>query len=324
MATSHQATQKSTAAPAKTVAAKKAAPGATAAAAKTAVAVREERAMVSAAATDATMFEADAGQGMEGATAESFAIPFLSVLQSNSPQVDEASGSAIEGARAGMLYENVTGRMISGKPDAGAKFVPCAYRRVFLRWGPRGGENAGFKGELTPEAVADLRAKGKIVDLDGRLYFPDDDGNIKRAKDGTVLCDRVADTRNHYILLLDEETGSWQQALLSLASTQIKKSKTLMAALASVKLQGAAGMYTPPTFASIVHATTLPESNDKGNWFGLRMEVVGRVDRADLYAAAKAFRDSVVKGQVEVKYEEQAEGGPGRASAGEGDEGGAF
>ncbi len=72
---------------------------------------------------------------------------------------------------------------------------------------------------------------------------------------------------------------------------------------------------TPPTFANIVHATTIPESNDKGNWFGLRMELVGRVDRADLYAAAKAFRDSVVKGQVEVKYEEQE---PAAAAAGGG------
>lgn len=288
---------------------------------KAEVVVREDAAL---AIADPAMFEADAGQGMEGATAESFAIPFLSVLQSNSPQVDEASGTAIEGARAGMLFENVTGRMISGKPDAGARFVPCAYRRVFLRWGPRGGDNAGFKGELTPEQVATMRAKGEIVDVDGRLYFPDEDGNIKRAKDGTVQCDRLSDTRNHYVLLINEEDGSWQQALLSLTSTQIKKSKTLMAALASVKIKGASGLFTPPTFANVVHATTMAESNDKGNWFGLRMELVGRVDRPDLYAAAKAFRDSVVKGQVEVKYEEAGDPAPGRSAGGEGGTGTPF
>lgn len=261
-------------------------------------------------------FEGDAGQGMEGATQESFAIPFLGVLQSNSPQVDEASGQAIEGARAGMFYENVTGRLVSGKADAGVRFVPCAYRRVFLRWGPRGGEGAGFKGEMTPELVAELRQQGKIVDVDGRLYFPDETGNIRRKPDGTVMCDRVSDTRNHYILVLSED-GAWQQALLSLTSTQIKKSKNLMAALASVKVRGSAGLYTPPTFANIVHATTLPESNDKGNWFGLRMEIVGRVERADLYAAAKAFRDSVVGGTVEVKYAEE-DAGDGATGAGAG------
>ena len=59
---------------------------------------------------DMSMFAEDAGAGMEGATAESFAIPFLGVLQKGSPQVDEASGVAIEGAKAGMLFENEIGR----------------------------------------------------------------------------------------------------------------------------------------------------------------------------------------------------------------------
>lgn len=306
MAKSPQATQNATS----KVAAAKTAP-----AAKTAVAVRPAAAV----STDVKLpFEADAGQGMEGATAESFAIPFLSVLQSNSPQVDEASGAALEGARAGMFYENVTGKLISGKADAGVLVVPCAYRRVFLRWGPRGGENAGFKGELTPEEVAGMRQAGKIVEVDGRLYFPEDDGTIRRAKDGTVQCDRVSDTRNHYILLLDEEDGSWQQALLSLTSTQIKKSKTLMAALASVKMKGASGLFTPPTYANVVRCNTIAESNDKGNWFGIRMEITGSVDREEVYKAAKAFRDSVVKGQVEVKYEEPA---VGEAASGDGSPG---
>ena len=306
MAKSPQATQKAT--PQAAAASKPAAP-------KTTALVEQKTGAVAIAEASAALFAADAGQGMEGATAEAFAIPFLSVLQSNSPQVDEASGQALEGARAGMFFENVTGTLVSGKPDAGVLFVPCAFRRVFLRWGPRGGEGAGFKGELLPEEVAELRARGKIVDLDGRLFFPDESGEIKRKADGTVLCDRVNDTRNHYILIIRPD-GSWQQALLSLTSTQIKKSKTLMAALASIKMTGAAGMFTPPTFANIVHATTLPESNDKGNWMGIRMEITGRVDRAEVYAAAKAFRDSVVKGQVEVKYEEPVGGDAAGAAGG--------
>lgn len=251
--------------------------------------------------------EADAGQGMEGATVESFAIPFLSVLQSNSPQVDEASGAAIDGARAGMLFESVTGALYSGKPDAGVRVVPCAYRRVFLRWGPRSGDGAGFRGELTPERVAADRAAGLIVEIDGRLYFPGENGEIRRAKDGTIQCDRAVDTRNHYVLILNGEGAdcSWMQALVSLSSTQIKKSKNIMAALASVKVRGAAGLYTPPTFASVMRVTTVPESNDKGNWYGIRMEIAGRVDNPDVYKAAKAFRDAVVRGNVEANYSQQ-------------------
>jgi hypothetical protein len=261
---------------------------------KTDVSVVEQTSTALAVSDD--MFAADAGSGMEGATAESFAIPFISVLQKMSPQVDEADGAFVDGAKAGMFFENVTNTLTDGK--TGVSVVPCAYRRVFLRWGPRGTPGAGFKGELAPEVVAQMRADGKIAELDGRLYVPAADGTVNPA-----TSDRVADTRNHYVLLIDEKTGAWTQALLSLASTQIKKSKMLMSALASVKLTGPSGMYTPPTFANTVRVTSVPESNDKGTWHGVKFELTGRVARAEVYAAAKAFHASVAAGAVEVKYE---------------------
>ena len=261
---------------------------------ETAVAVKAEHALAPAGLMD---FAADAGAGMEGAGQESFAIPFLSVLQKGSPQVDEASGAALEGAKAGMFFENVTGRLYSGKD--GVIVVPCSYRREFLRWGARS-NGGGFKGAFTPEAVADMRTKGQIVELDGRLYAPEPDGSVSPDKS-----DRFNDTRNHYVLIIDTDSGAWTEALLSLTSTQIKKSKMLMSALASVKLKNAAGqLYTPPTFANLVRVTSVGESNDKGTWFGVKFELAGQVDRAEVYAAAKAFHTNIAKGGVQVKYED--------------------
>lgn len=252
------------------------------------------------AVVDVSMFAEDAGAGMEGATTESFAIPFLSVLQKGSPQVDEASGAALEGAKAGMLYENVSNKLFDGK--GGVTIVPCAYRRMFIHWGSREGAGGGFKGEIAPEKVAEMRAAGKIVELDGRLYIPMPDGTVNEKR-----CDRISDTRNHYVLIIDPVSGAWKEALLSLTSTQIKKSKMLMSALASVKVNGPNGMITPPTFANYVRATTLPESNDKGTWFGIKFELAGQVDRGEVYAAAKAFHASVAKGGVVAKYEDAGE-----------------
>lgn len=275
--------------------------GKSAPAAKTAVAVPPKKEVAAPQSTEmAAMFEQDQGHGMEGATAESFAIPFLSCLQKSSPQVDEASGAAIEGAKSGMFFENVTGKMYDGK--VGVAFVPCAYRRVFIRWGARGTSEGGFKGEMFPEEVAKLRSENKIVDLDGKLFFPLPDGTVNDKK-----CDRVSDTRNHYILLLDDE-GGWTQALLSLTSTQIKKSKALMSLLGSVKFTSGSGQrFTPSTFANIVRVTSIPESNDKGTWHGVKFDLEGRVEDASLYEAARAFHGSVVKGAVEVKYEAPVE-----------------
>lgn len=242
-------------------------------------------------------FAADAGAGMENAGQESFAIPFLSLLQKGSPQVDEASGAALEGAKAGMFFENVTGRLFSGKE--GVIIVPCSYRREFLRWGARA-NGGGLRGVYSPEEVADMRAKGQVVELDGRLYAPEQDKSINPEKS-----DRFNDTRNHYVLIIDQESGAWSEALLSLTSTQIKKSKMLMSALASVKLKNSANqLFTPPTFANLVRVTSVGESNDKGTWFGVKFELAGQVDRSEVYAAAKAFHANIAKGGVQVKYED--------------------
>jgi len=185
------------------------------------------------ATTDVSMFAADAGAGMEGADRDSFAIPFLSVLQKGSPTVDEALPTYNPAHKAGMFFENVGGTTYEGK--AGVEIVPCAFRRVFIRWAQK-----GFAGEFTPEDVAAMRERKEIVELDGRLYAPEKDGSVN-----VKTCDTFKDTRNHYVLLLDG-TGGWREALLSLSSTQIKKSKMLMSALAAVKIQGPAGMFTPP------------------------------------------------------------------------------
>jgi hypothetical protein len=234
---------------------------------------------------------------MEGATAESFAIPFLMVLQKGSPQVDpdHPKGGYVEGAKAGMLFNNISGTLIDGK--TGTRIVPCAYRRVFIRWGSEA-SGEGFKGELTPEEVAAARADGTVKELENRLYIALEDGTVNEKK-----CDRISDTRNHYVLLLDEE-GSATEALLSLSSTQIKKSKMLMSALANVKLKTADGAaFTPATFANIVHVTTVPESNEKGTWYGLRFAIDGTVSN-DVYRAAKVFHSKVVSGAVIAKYDE--------------------
>jgi hypothetical protein len=74
-------------------------------------------------------------------------------------------------------------------------------------------------------------------------------------------------------------------------------------------------MYTPPTFANLVRLSTIPESNDKGTWFGAKFELAGNVDRAEVYSAAKAFHASVSKGAVVAKYEEEA-GGSNEAAGG--------
>lgn len=239
----------------------------------------------------------DMGMGMEGATQEMFAIPFLSVLQKISPQCDEAESAYVNGAKAGMFFESVTKSLYEGERN-GIQIIPCAIRRTFLRWAPRGAEGGGYKGEMTPDQVAALRESGKLVEFENRLWFPLEDGTVN-----TKRCDHVADTRNHYVLLIDGDTA--RECLLSLTSTQIKKSRQLMTLLAGKKVNG----QTRPIFATLINATTARESNDKGQWNGINFTDAGDVPSIELYDAAKAFHKAVTAGKVKEQYESPVEDG---------------
>lgn len=236
-------------------------------------------------------FAADAGAGMENTSADDFAIPFLKVLQKGSPEVDEAGGKAIEGAEAGMFFETASGEM-----HWEISILPCAYQRKFIRWGNRkvGG---GFKGVFTPEQAVEMTAKGTVVNVDGRLYFQDATGKIDINKS-----DILSDTREHYVILLAEDGP--RQAIMSLTSTQIKKSKALNSALANRKETLPDGRkYTPATFANVVNATgNNPEKNDQGSWYGVEFALNGMVDDPELYAMAKAFHAQIAAGKVNVDY----------------------
>ena len=87
-------------------------------------------------AVDMSVFEDDAGGGLENITQDDLALPFLKVLSGNDEVLDRD-----ESARKGDIYNTVTGHIYKGKD--GITVVPCAYQRRFIRWSPRGmGSNA--------------------------------------------------------------------------------------------------------------------------------------------------------------------------------------
>ncbi len=232
---------------------------------------------------------ADAGGGMEGTDAESFAIPFLSVLQKMSPQVDEDDGAFVKGAKQSMFINSVTEELSDGKK--GVEFIPCAYQRRFIRWGAKK-QGGGFKGEMTPEQVEAMREAGEIKDVGGKLLVPTEQGVLD-----VDISDMVKDTRNHFGLVKGK--AGWSQVLMSLSSTQIKKSRGLMSMLRQIKV----GDLTPPTYYNIIHISTVPESNDQGSWHGVKFHMAGNCGKdPTLYNEAKSFWEAITAKKVNVNY----------------------
>lgn len=222
-------------------------------------------------------FSGDMNAGLENTDRDSFAIPFLRVIQKTSPILDE-----LDKAKAGQFINTVTNELFND-----VVFIPCAFRRSFIAWAPRG-DGAGYHGEFTPEDVAELRLDGKAVEVDGEGLMMGED--------------KLTDTRSHYGLI--ETKDGLQQVVLALSSTQIKKSKQLMSILSAVRVNGA----LPPTWLSRIKLSTQIEKNDQGSWSGIKIENIGTISDQETYDAGKAFHATVSSGEAKANYEKTEEG----------------
>lgn len=237
---------------------------------------------------------ADIGKGSEGAGAEAFAIPFIQVLQKMSPVVDPDDPKYIKDAKAGMLIDSVTREIFDGKK--GLQIVPAAFKRSFIKWGGRESAESGFMGEFTPEDINAKIENGEIVALEGRLYEPDENGKVDPKKSPYF-----ADTRSHYVVVV-KENGEYSQAVISLASSQVKASRMLMTSLKQKKVKHGDSMITPPSFLNIVRFTTIGQSNSQGSWSGCQFALEGLVTDINIYNEAREMNAAFAKGEVKVDY----------------------
>lgn len=213
---------------------------------------------------------AGAPTGLENVTQQDLGIPFLVILQKGSPQVDEAheeyETKKIEGAKAGDIINTVTNQVVWSRGSAvPLQFVPCSYEKLFVEWKDRdsgGGivkshKNATILNECTRDAKGrDVLKNGNIIVTTAYFY-------------GLALVD-----------------GEHQQCIIGLSSTQLKKAKTWLNMVTAIKLDGPNGKFTPPMYSHAYGLSTLGESNDKGNWWGWLIKLVGPISDRALIAEA--------------------------------------
>jgi hypothetical protein len=245
--------------------------------------------------------EADAGMGFENADKDSFAIPFMRILQSGSPQCKKANPEYIKGAEEGDFFNTVTKEVIKG--SEGINVLQVHYDRKFTEWKPSRG---GFAGEHLPSDPILLRAVKKVDD-EGKEKLVLPNGNS------------IQDTRYHFCLHVKDD-GSYAPVLICMSSSGIKPSKRLMTELNSLKIEKTeGGKFTPPTFMSKIHIASVPQSNDEGDWFNYDPSLNGLLDISDeadveLYMAARAFRDSIASGKSTVQHNEDEVEGAGKSN----------
>lgn len=253
----------------------------------------------------------DEGSGFEGTTAADISIPFLGILQSNSPQLSEPDDGGIEGAKAGMLINTVTDDLFGGKE--GVTFVPAYIQHLFVEWVPRdnGGGMVGMHhidSEVVQEAKKSSQSFGKY-----------------KTKDGNDL----VETYYVYGLLNDE-----QLCVIAFTSTKISVFKNWNTKLNMFTLKTADGRKVrPPLFAHEVKITTVKQKNKKGEFYNYVLSPVnGTVANSLLepgsekLEAAKNVGEMVRDGLAKAAFESQNKAGrdevaeAGSAGGAEGEE----
>jgi hypothetical protein len=252
----------------------------------------------------------DAGAGFEGVTSDDLSIPFLMVLQSNSPQVEDQDP---KGAASGMLFNSVTRSLIAARYDdneAGMVFVPVYKQNSFVEWVPDRGGFVAVHSPDEPEVKAAIAAIGGQVS--GPIPFGDNE---------------LVQTVYVYGLTLDAEGKESQGfGVLPFTSTKLKPRRDWWTAMLTIK-----GGKQIPLFAHRVRIRTVKQENDKGKFYNLRIEplsgawgqgnsLIDPKTESQLLTDAKDFLGLVESGAATAAYEtldgNQDGSGGGTAPAG--------
>jgi len=227
----------------------------------------------------------DAGSGGETIDKDDLAIPRINILQALSPQCLIKTDTFIEGCEPGKFWNTVEEIAIDG--EIGMFVIFVSYRRTYLEWRIResGGGFIADHGN-TPELInkCEKDEKNRMINADGH---------------------EIKQTAEYYVLIIDDD-GTAKPAVISMVSTQLKKSRQLNTKLTQLQIDrpDKQGKFNPAFFYSVFKCTTVPEKNDAGNWMGWKIEsykpTLELENGAEIYKAAKAFREQIAAGTIKV------------------------
>jgi len=218
----------------------------------------------------------------------SLQIPFLRILQSNSPELDPAEAKHIEGATVGQFVNTVTSEIAKV-----VEVIPVSHYGTIIEWKTR--ENGG--GYVKDHGLAG-----------GNALLPQ---TTKNEKGQDILPNGNQLVRTEvYFLFVIRENGGVDQVMLTMTSTQLKKARQWNSKAKSIRTTYPDGSFTPrvaadgfsqiptPLYANAWKLTSVQESNEKGKWYGYVIDY-SRPTFAiseQLFAQAIEFRKTVSEG----------------------------
>jgi hypothetical protein len=252
------------------------------------------------------------GVGFEGTKGSDLSVPFINLLQSNSPEVEE---ELVPGAKTGDMLNTVTGELIKG--DEGFVFLPVHKEEAWVEWIPRV-KGGGFVGMHDPNGELVL----ELIKANGGSRIPPKGTDGKRIsfKHGG---NEVIETYYVYGLLLNQEGTEVESfAVISFSSTKIKPYRDWLTSMYLIKGK-------PPMFANRARLKSVKQKNESGTYANFAIgplketwakSLIDPAAEKALLDEAISFRDMVLNGVARADFNHQqnaAAGGDGAGGEGE-------
>jgi hypothetical protein len=237
------------------------------------------------------------GVGFEETKGSDLSIPFMNLLQSNSPEVEE---ELVPGAKTGDMLNTVTGELIKG--DTGFVFLPVHKEEAWVEWVPRikGGGFVGMhdpNGELVNELI---KANGG-----SRIPPKGNDGKRISFKNGD---NEIIESYYVYGLILNQEGNDTESfAVISFSSTKIKPYRDWLTSMYLIKGK-------PPMFANRARFKSVKQKNEAGTYANFTISpfketwaksLIDPVSEKYLIDQAISFREMVLKGVARADFNQQ-------------------
>lgn len=191
--------------------------------------------------------------GLENLSQQDLGIPILTIIQKGSAEYDEDhedhESKKIEGVKVGDIINTQTREILYTSGGEPIKVVPYFYQLVYLEWRAKAQGGGIVATHVNPNILAQAKR------------------DPQTNKDTLPNGNNVVTTAYYFVRII--HNGVEQDALITLTSTQLKKSRVW---LNMMKGFTDANGNTLPMFHRPYFLSTVGESNAKGTWRGWKIE----------------------------------------------------
>lgn len=236
-----------------------------------------------------------AGGSLNKKSSDDYQIPYLNIIMKGSPQLKKGDEKHIEGAEEGMVFNTVTRQLYKN-----LIVLPVYYKRSYVEWKVNRKQATAPISEYTIAEYEKLKREGKLVR---------GEDNKERVVGGDTYLENTA---SHFVIVIEED-GSWNQAIIKMKASQLKKSRTWNSVMANQRRKDGNEIYQPKDFARSYNLSTKYEENDVGDWYGwvisqgLWIDEIKNPSIQKIWEDAIRFEKAIHQGEVSGVEEEFTE-----------------